>query len=204
MLADLLLGQHRQRVLSILLLHPDTALHVRELARRTGSQPGTLNRELAKLAQAGLLLRRQVGNQVQYQANRACPVFTELASLLRKTSGLAGVLADALAPLALAGRVRSALVYGSVARGEETAGSDVDVLILGDLGLADAVEALHPVQDTLRREINPVVYRPADFSAAVVAGNTWAREVVAQPKLYLIGGADDFAELAGHPAPAGI
>lgn len=204
MLADLLLGQHRQRVLAILLLQPDAALHVRELARRTGSQPGTLNRELTKLAQAGVLLRQQVGNQVQYQANRACPVFAELAGLLRKTSGLAGVLAEALAPLAAAGQVQSALVYGSVARGEETAASDVDVLLLGELSLADAVEALHPAQDTLRREINPVVYRPADFAAALAAGNTWAREIVTRPKLFLIGGADDFAELAGHPAPAGV
>lgn len=203
-LADLLLGPLRQRVLSRLLLHPDRSLHVRELARQTSSQPGTLNRELAKLAQAGVLLRQQVGNQVHYQANRQCPVFDELAGLLRKTAGLAAVLADALAPLANAGRIRVALVYGSVARAAETAASDVDVLVLGDLDLADAVEALHPAQDRLGREINPMVYRPADFAAALAAGNTWAREVVARPKLFLIGDADDFAELAGHPAPAGV
>lgn len=203
-LADLLLGPLRQRVLSRLLLHPDTSLHVRELARQTGSQPGTLNRELAKLAQAGVLLRQQVGNQVHYQANRACPVFDELAGLLRKTAGLAAVLVDALAQLAAAGRAQVALVFGSVARGEESADSDVDVLILGDLSLADAVEALHPAQAVLHREINPVVYRPADFAATLAAGNTWAREVAARPKLFLIGGANDFAELAGHPAPAGV
>lgn len=203
-LADLLLGPLRQRVLSRLLLHPDTSLHVRELARQTGTQPGTLNRELAKLAQAGVLLRQQVGNQVHYQANRSCPVFDELAGLLRKTAGLAAVLVDTLAPLADAGHIDVALVFGSVARGEETASSDVDVLILGDLALADAVEALHPAQDTLHREINPVVYRPADFADTLAAGNTWARDIVAKPKLFLIGGADDFAELVGHPAPAGV
>ena len=203
-LADLLLGPLRQRVLSRLLMHPDASLHVRELARQTGSQPGTLNRELAKLARAGVLLRQQVGNQVHYQANRQCPVFDELAGLLRKTAGLAAVLADALAPLANAGHIRVALVYGSVARAEETAASDVDVLVLGSLALADAVEALHPAQDRLGREINPVVYRPADFAAALAAGNTWAREVVTRPKLFLIGDADDLAELTGHSAPAGV
>lgn len=203
-LADLLFGPLRQRVLSRLLLHPDTSLHVRELARQTGSQPGTLNRELAKLAEAGVLLRQPVGNQVHYQANRACPVFDELAGLLRKTAGLAGVLADALAPLAGRGLVQLALVFGSMARGQETAGSDVDVLLLGDLTLADAVEALHPAQGMLHREINPVVYRPADFAAALAAANTWAREIVAKPKLFLIGGADDFAELAGHSTPADL
>lgn len=202
MLADLLLGQHRRRVLGILLLNPQASVHVRELARQTGSQPGTLNRELTKLAQAGVLLRQQVGNQVHYQANRACPVFEELAGLLRKTSGMATVLADALAPLS--GRIQFALVFGSVARGEETAASDVDVLIVGDVGLAEVVEVLHPLQDRLRREINPVVYRPRDFLDKLASGNTWAKEVVTKPKLFLTGTADDFAEFTGHPASAGV
>jgi predicted nucleotidyltransferase len=202
MLADFLLGLHRARVLGLLLLNPQLSLHVRELARQTGSQPGTLNRELTKLAKAGVLRQQRVGNQVHYQANRACPVFEELAGFLRKTTGMATVLADALAPLS--GRIRFALVYGSVARGEQTPGSDIDVLILGDVGLADAVEALHPMQATLRREINPVVYLPAAFVAKLASGNTWAKEITTKPKLFLIGTADDFAEFVGHPAPAGV
>lgn len=202
MLADLLLGLHRRRVLSILLLKPETSLHVRELARQTGSQPGTLNRELTKLAAAGVLLRQQVGNQVHYQANRACPVFDELAGLLRKTSGMTSVLADALAPLSE--RIQAALVFGSVARGEETSTSDIDVLVLGDVGLTEVIEMLHPLQATLRREINPVVYRTKDFLDKFTSGNTWAKEVVTKPKLFLIGAADDFAELVGHSASAGV
>lgn len=88
-----------------------------------------------------------------------------------------------------------ALVFGSVARGEETATSDIDLLILGDVTLAEAVHALHPLQATLGREINPVVYRPRDFIDKLAAGNTWAREVVARPKLFLVGTAGDFADL---------
>jgi predicted nucleotidyltransferase len=195
MLADLLLGLHRRRVLSILLLNPETS-------RQTGSQPGTLNRELTKLAAAGVLLRQPVGNQVHYQANRACPVFEELAGLLRKTSGMSTVLADALAPLSE--RIQAALVFGSVARGEETSTSDIDVLVLGDVGLAEVVEVLHPLQATLRREINPVVYRAKDFLDKFASGNTWVKEVVTKPKLFLIGTADDFAELVGCPASAGV
>jgi len=201
-LADLLFGQHRQRVLAALLLDPQALLHVREIARRTGSQPGTINRELTKLAEAGVLLRQRVGNQVHYQANRACPVFDELAGLLRKTSGLPATLAEALSPLE--GRIRLALVFGSVARGEETATSDIDLLILGDVSLAEAVHALHPLQASLGREINPVVYRPRDFLDKLAADNTWAREVLARPKLFVVGTADDFAELTGHSAPAGV
>lgn len=197
MLANFLLGPFRTRVLSALLLHPDTAWHVRELARRLDALPGSINRELVKLADAGILSRQAVGNQVHYRANRDCPVFTELAGLLRKTSGLATVLTEALEPLS--SRVQCALVFGSVARGEETAHSDVDVLVLGDVGFAEVLEALYPAQDVLQREINPVVYQVDDFRAKLAVNNTWAREVVEKPKLFLVGDADDFAKLIGYP-----
>ena len=126
-------------------------------------------------------------------------MFTELAGLLRKTSGMASVLTQALAPLAE--RIQCALVFGSVARGEETADSDVDVLVLGETGFAELVEALHPAQAVVQREINPVAYRVADFRAKLAANNTWACDVVEKPKLFLIGNADDFAKLVGHTEP---
>lgn len=193
MLSDFLLGPFRTRVLSALLLHPDTAWHVRELARRIDALPGSTNRELVKLADAGILLRQHVGNQVHYRANRDCPVFAELAGMLRKTSGLPTLLAQALQPFAW--HIRCALVFGSVARGEENSYSDVDVLVLGEVGFADVMEALHPMQQKLQREINPVVYLAEDFHAKLASGNTWAREIVEKPKLFLIGNADDFAKL---------
>lgn len=193
MLTDFLLGPFRTRVLSALLLHPDTAWHARELARRIGALPGSTSRELVKLADVGILLRQPIGNQVHYRANRDCPVFQELAGMLRKTSGLAMVLADALQPIA--DHIQCALVFGSVARGEEHADSDVDVLILGEIGFADVIQALHPAQEDVQREINPVVYRIDDFRAKLASSNTWAREVVEKPKLFLIGNSDDFAEL---------
>ena len=90
MLLDLLFGTYRQRVLAQLLLHPESSYHVRELARLTGTTPGTLHKELSRLAEVGLLLREKQGNQVRYQANRECPVFSELAGLFRKTSGIVG------------------------------------------------------------------------------------------------------------------
>ncbi|WBS02306.1 nucleotidyltransferase domain-containing protein [Pseudoduganella sp. SL102] len=199
MLANFLLGPLRTRILSALLLHPDTAWHVRELARQLDALPGTINRELIRLEEVGILSKQRIGNQVHYRANRDCPVFAELAGLLRKTSGMATVLADALHPLA--DRIQCALVFGSVARGEETAHSDVDVLVFGDIGFADVVEVLHPAQEAVQREINPVVYRADDFRAKYAANNTWAHEVVNKPKLFLIGNGDDFAKLVGHPEP---
>ena len=88
-LANYLLGATRSAVLGALFLHPDSALHVRELARMTGASPGSLHRELRALTELGLLLRHVTGRQVNYRANRACPVFEELAGFLRKTSGVA-------------------------------------------------------------------------------------------------------------------
>jgi predicted nucleotidyltransferase len=192
MLANFLLGPFRTRLLSALLLHPDTAWHARELARRIGALPGSTSRELVKLADAGILLRQPVGNQVHYRANRDCPVFEEIASILRKTSGMATVLRDALLPVA--DRIQCALVFGSVARGEETTHSDVDILVVGDVSFAEVIGALHPAQETIQREINPVVYRLDDFRAKLASNNTWAREVLEKPKLFVIGTADDFAK----------
>jgi predicted nucleotidyltransferase len=199
MLADFLLGPFRTRVLSALLLNPDAAWHVRELARRIDALPSSTNRELIKLADAGLLLRQQVGNQVHYRANRDSPIFAELAGILRKTTGIATMLADALQPIL--GQIQCALIFGSVARGEETTHSDVDILVVGDVSFGAVIEVLYPIQEKIQREINPVVYRPADFIAKLSSNNTWAREVVERPKLFLIGDADDFAKLVENREP---
>lgn len=202
MLMELLFGTYRQRVLSLLLLHPDSTYHVRELARLTGTSAGTLHKELSRLAQAGLLLREAQGNQVRYRANRACPVFAELAGMFRKTSGLVDVIADALA--SLAGMLSLALVFGSLARGEETAGSDVDLLLVGSAGFADVVKALYPAQATLQREVNPLLLTPEELKARIVGGDLFIREVLSKPKLFVIGGADDLGKLVGDPQAAAL
>lgn len=200
MLMELLFGSYRQRVLSLLLLHPDSSYYVRELARLTGTSAGTLHKELTRLAQAGLLLREEQGNQVRYQANRACPLFPELASLFRKTTGLAGVLADALQ--ALASGIALAFVFGSLARGEENAASDVDLLLIGTASFADVVKALHPAQQTLQREINPVIYSPAELTRRITAQEPFVRELLSKPKLFVIGSEDDLGKLAGNSKAA--
>ncbi len=200
MLADLLFGTYRKKVLSQLLLHPDTDYHVRELARQTSTSPGTLHKELARLAAAGLLLRKAQGTQVRYQANRQCPVFHELAGLLRKTTGAAEVLADALSPL----QPRLALLFGSVASGTETAASDVDVLLITDAGFADVVRALHPAQAELGREINPVVYSAEEFKRKAQELDPFILGLLAKPHIFLKGTPDDLSQLAGHTAAAGV
>lgn len=201
-LLDLLFGTYRQRALSQLLLHPDSSYYVRELARLTGTTPGTLHKELSRLAEAGLLLREKQGNQVRYQANRACPIFAELAGLLRKTSGAVVVLAEALSGLAPAPLL--ALVFGSLARGEENANSDVDLLVIGDGTFGEVVKALHPVQAQLQREINPVLYSPAEFARRCAEADAFVRNILNNPKLFVIGSDHDLGKLAGHPSSPGL
>lgn len=196
--ADRLLGHTRAAVLGTLLLHPETSLHVRELARLTGASAGSLHRELRVLAKLGLLLRQEVGHQVHYRANEASPVFAELAGLLRKTSGLADVLREALLPLQR--KVSLAFVYGSVAAGIERPGSDVDLMVLGTAGFADLVRALAPAQAALRREVNPTVMKPKDFAARLAASDGFARSVAEGARIWLLGGEDDLAELVAHRA----
>lgn len=192
-IAPLLLPEYRRRILGLLLLRPDEALHGREIARRTGLPAGSVARELQRLADAGLLEREKRGNQLVYRADTGAPIFAELASILRKTSGLIDVLADALAPLAA--RLRVAFVFGSVAQGRETAGSDVDVMLVGDVSFRQAVQALHPVQATIGREVNPKVFAIEEFSGKL-RSEPFLADVMSKPKLFIIGNAHDLEELA--------
>ena len=196
-LASVLLPEYRRRVLELLLLRPDEALHGREIARRTGLAAGTITRELTKLAEVGLLRRERRGNQQIYSADTTCPVFTELAGILRKTSGVADVLAQALAPVAP--KLRAAFVFGSVAQGSETAGSDIDLMLIGDIGFAQVLELLYPTQAELGREVNPKVFSPGEF-AAKSAAEPFLRDVLAKPKIFLIGNEHDLAELGRQDA----
>jgi predicted nucleotidyltransferase len=166
-------------------LRPESALHVRELARLTGVSPGSLHRELRALADVGLLIRQETGRQVYYRANQQCPVYEELTGLLRKTAGLVDVLRDVL--LTLAGQVEQAFVYGSMARGDEHTHSDVDLLLIGDLEFTDAVLALNPAQATLRREINPTVMSRTEWDRKQQAADGFVAQVWSGPKLWVIG-----------------
>lgn len=201
-LSALLFGAARRDVLAQLLLHAGESLHVRELARLTGRAPGTLLRELKQLADAGILTRTPIGNQVHFAANVDCPIFEELKGIVRKTVGIADVLRLALEPLAPL--VRATFVYGSIARGDERRGSDVDLMVIGRADFADLVGALQPAQRILRREINPNVIGEAEWKKRLAVGEPFLSRVMEGQKLFVWGGPDDLGELAPHrkaPAP---
>jgi predicted nucleotidyltransferase len=189
LITSFLFPEYRQRVLGLLLLHPETRYHVREIARLTNTAAGSLHRELSKLAKAQVLIREISGNQVYYQANPAFPIFEELASILRKTSGLVDVLANALT--SLREKIEVAFVFGSAGRGAENRGSDIDVLIIGELSFSDAVTTLYSAQAILNREINPKVYQRAEWQKLVNNKNAFVQEILNKPKLFIIGTAND-------------
>ncbi|MDI9819761.1 MULTISPECIES: nucleotidyltransferase domain-containing protein [unclassified Legionella] len=186
---SILFSEYRRRVLGLLLLHPDERYHVREIARLTSTTAGTLHRELSKLAKANILLRELSGNQVYYQANRNLPIYPELSSILKKTSGLVDVLFNSLAPLAE--KIEVACVFGSVAKGTENLGSDIDVLVIGDIDFTEIVTALYSAQTSLGREINPKIYSREQWKASLQKQELFIQEILNNPKLFIMGAEND-------------
>lgn len=189
-----LFGNTRSALLAILYGHTDQSFYVRQLDRAVGTGHGALQRELKTLTGLGLIVRKAQGNQVLYQANSQGPIFSEIKSLVTKTVGIHDVLRSALAPLSSA--IQIAFVYGSVARQQERAGSDIDLMVLGELSFSDIVSALTPAQKTLNREINPTVYPPNEFRSKLAAGNHFLRSVMKEKRVFVLGGESDLAELA--------
>jgi len=188
-----LFGKTRRTVLSLLYLHPDRSFRMREVTDAAGAGQGSVQRELRRLTDAGILLRKAEGRRVSYQANRDCPVFAELQRLMVKTAGVADVLRTALTDLA--DQIDIAFIYGSMANGDFKASSDVDVLVVGAVTFAEIVSALNPTQETLRREVNPSVYPTEEFQRRLREGNHFLATVVREPKVFLIGEEHDLGDL---------
>jgi predicted nucleotidyltransferase len=197
-LASLLFGAYRRQALGLLLLNPDREFHVRELSRVTSTSPGTMHKELSRLAEAGILRRRLLGSHALYSANRQCPIFDDLRNIFRKTSGLTDVIREALDPLGQS--IAVAFVYGSVARGEEGPNSDIDLMVVGDAPFAAVVEATHEVQKQLGREINPVTYSKGEFRRKSMEQGSFARRLLAEKKLFVIGTEHDLGKLVEDKA----
>jgi predicted nucleotidyltransferase len=185
-LADALFSATQQRVLAFLFGQPERSFFATELIGLVGAGSGAVQRELARLAQSGLVTVTRMGTQKHYQANPKSPIFAELCAIARKTVGLAEPLREALAPLA--DRITAAFVFGSVAKRSDTAASDIDVLVLSDdLDYADVFETLQSAEAKLGRTVNPTIHKPADWRRKRKAGVAFVVRVAAQPKLFLIG-----------------
>jgi len=189
-LADALFSGTQQRVLGLLFGQPERSFYATELINLAGVGSGAVQRELASLSQSGLVTVKPVGNQKHYQANPASPIYEELCGLVRKTVGLAEPLRAALAPLA--SQIKAAFVYGSIAKKEDTASSDIDLMLVSDtLTFGDTILALQAATKLLGREVNPNIFTPQDFAKRLKEDGSFVSRVMAQPKVWLIGGAHD-------------
>ena len=189
-LADVLFTSTQQRVLALLFGQPSRSFFASELIQLAGSGSGAVQRELKRLGDSGLVTVTRIGKQKHYQANPTSPVFEELRSLVLKTVAMVDPLRHALEPLAK--QISLALVYGSVAKGSDTAASDIDLLVVADdLTLESLYAALALVEPTLGRKINPTLYTPQEFAERKAAGNAFVTRVLAGDHLALIGNVDE-------------
>ena len=184
-LADALFTTTQQRMLALLYGQPSRSFFASELIELTGSGSGAVQRELRRLSSSGLITVTRIGKQKHYQANAECPVFEELRGLVVKTIAMVEPIRQALEPLG--DRIALALIYGSVARGTDTAASDIDLLVVADeLTLEDLYSALAPVEAALDRRINPNLYTPTEYEARKAAGSGFLARVLAGEHVMLI------------------
>ena len=189
-LAGALFSGTRQQLLGLLFGQPSRSFYATELIGLAGSGSGAVQRELKSLAESGLVTVRAVGNQKHYQANAESPIYMELCGIVQKTVGLAEPLREARAPLTR--QIRAAFVYGSVAKKSDTAVSDIDLMILSDeVGYAETFTALEAVSSKLGRTVNPTILTRKEFLKRIKAREAFLTRVLAQPKVWILGGDDD-------------
>ncbi len=184
-----LFGKTRRTVLALLFTRPDESLYLRQIVRLAKGGQGAVQRELKRLAEAGIITKSARGRQVEYQANRECPIFKELNGLITKTAGLAGALRDALAPLA--GEIDLAFVYGSHASGAAGAASDVDVLIVGRADELAIHRALADAERRLSRPVNYVLFSRKEFQGRQKEKGGFLARVLSGPRIPIVGDCQD-------------
>jgi predicted nucleotidyltransferase len=193
-IGDALFTKTQQRVLGLLYGNPDKSFYTNEIVRRAAMGRGTIRRELDRLVSAGLLVVSREGNQHHYRPNPKNPVYHELLGIVRKTFGVSDVIRTALAPVY--DQIDLAFIYGSIAKGEETASSDIDLLVITDsLAYADLMTVLTESEQSLGRPINPSIYTAEQIKNKLKQKNAFLTKVMEQPKLWVKGSEDDIREI---------
>ena len=183
-----------------MLLNSHQPVYATELANHFGVRPSTLQRDLAKFTEAGILKMSRNGNRTYFQANPECPVFPELRALLIKTAGLVDVLRGELAPVV--SKIKVAAIYGSIASGTETSGSDIDLLIIGSVKMIELASLLEQVTGKLRRQINPTLYTSEEFSQKARSSH-FVQSILGKPLLFVIGMNGDLETIIGRKSHRG-
>jgi predicted nucleotidyltransferase len=189
-ISNALFSKVQQRVLALIFGHPERSFYTSEIVRRVRSGTGAVERELSRLQRSGLVSVERIGNQKHFRANRESPVFGELQSLVLKTVGLTEPLKEALEPYS--DQIKTAFVFGSVAKGSDTAQSDIDVMLIGDeLDYSGLYTALQKAESILQRKVNPLFVSPQDWRRKVSQEGSFINKISAQSKLFIFGSEGD-------------
>jgi predicted nucleotidyltransferase/predicted transcriptional regulator with HTH domain len=192
-LSGALFSNVQRRVLALIFGQPDRSFYTSEIVRNVRSGTGAVDRELSRLAHSGLVTVEQVGNQKHYRANQESPIFEELHRIVLKTMGLTEPLRQSLAPSGH--KIQAAFVYGSVAKGADTARSDIDLMVIGDdLTYTDLYEGLQKAENTLRRRVNPTVLSPQEWRRKARQKDSMITKLIAQPKIFIFGAETDLLD----------
>ncbi len=184
----------RRKVLALFYLNTKKQYYFREIVRLLGDSSSTVQRELKSLTKVGILVMERIGIQNFYRANEDCPIFNELKNIVTKTFGLTDILREALE-----GRtddISLSFVYGSIAAGNDSGNSDIDLMVIGSVPYRDLITLLRPVEDAVHRPVNPTLYSMHDFHEKLSAGNNFLQSVLKSDKLFIMGSEDDLAGLA--------
>jgi predicted nucleotidyltransferase len=193
LLAEILSSKIRAELFRLLFGVNDKALYMREIERRSGFAIGTIQGELKKLSNLDLVLKKVDGNRTYYRANKNHPLFDDIHNLTLKTTGLVDVLKNALGTK----KIKLAFVFGSFARGEENAESDIDLLVIGNLGLRDVTRLLSDTEGKILREINPHVYSENEFIKKNKKQDRFVSQLIEGSKIFIIGSEDELKTMAG-------
>jgi predicted nucleotidyltransferase len=192
-ISDALFSNVQRRVLGLIFGQPERSFYTSEIVRAVNSGTGAVERELQRLQSSGLVSVERIGNQKHFQANRHSPIFAELQSLVSKTTGVAGPLTDALS--AYGEKIQAAFVFGSVAKGHDTAASDIDLMVIGDdLDYSGLYTALQDAEGKLHRKVNPLFVTRDDWRRKVSREDSFTARISTQPKIFIVG-----SEKALHP-----
>lgn len=194
-LSEILSSKVREKVFQNLFNGQGCELHLRELERRSGSSVGAIQTEMKKLSRLELVTGRRDGNRLYYRANREHPLYADICSMVDKTVGLVGLLNAAVADLP---DIDSAFLFGSMGKGTEDSRSDIDLMLVGAVGLRSLSAKLSEVSKAIGREINPYVITAEEFHTRVQQQEHFVMTVMKSPKVFIKGGDDDLGKLAGQ------
>lgn len=190
-LSEILSSRSRAAIFKLLFSGAERELHIREIQRRSSLNDSTIRQELKKLVRLDLVKGRKDSNRIYYRANRDHPLYPDIRNLAIKTSGIAHVLRNAMVDR----RVHAAFVFGSIATGEESAGSDVDIFVIGEIGFRDLSELLSGCSEEIGREINPYVMTKEEYRKRVKSGEHFISNILKSSKIFVVGGEHDLEEM---------